>query len=132
MTEEAKRPSPRQGQQAILKDLTELYDLVVAQSGASSPTAQKLQGALQRAQRIVQLARGAQRTLARRVIALRTQETALWRLLLTMLADGGERNEPPLGGLHDRLDVGVGAPPWPPGTGLAPPADSSPQIIQRQ
>jgi hypothetical protein len=116
------------GSVKVYHDLQQLMQRITVQQGVEpgTPLALKMAEVLSQAQQNARLSR---RQCVQRLTRLRTVRATLGRLLLTMLADGGPRTEPPLP-LHERRAIAAGCRAWSPWTGLAPPA--VPQFVQRQ
>jgi hypothetical protein len=108
------------GSVKVYHDLQQLMQRITVQQGVEpgTPLALKMAEVLQQARRNARVSR---RCCVQRLTRLRTMRATLGRLLLTMLADGGPRTEPPLP-LHGRRAIAAGCRAWSPWTGRAPPA----------
>jgi hypothetical protein len=120
-------------QKRYRNDFKALYAKTVEEYGAFSPAAMLAWKVLRFARHRVQVALRitllSVRNVTRHMAHLRALHTATWRLLLTMLVNGGPRKDPPLG-VYETLCIPEGVPPWSPWVGLSPPA--VPALIQRQ
>jgi hypothetical protein len=108
------------GSVKVYHDLQQLMQRITVQQGVEpgTPLALKMAEVLHQARRNARVSR---RCCVQRLTRLRTMRATLGRLLLTMLADGGPRTEPPLP-LHGRRATAAGCRAWSPWTGRAPPA----------
>jgi hypothetical protein len=118
-----------QEQEGTLNALKAEYAQVAEQSDASSPEVLELRAMLQKVRGCVRYARSLILNAIQHITHLRVFYAATWRLLLTMLANGGPRKDPPLG-VYETLCIPEGVPPWSPWIGLSPPV--VPALIQRQ
>jgi hypothetical protein len=116
--------------QDFAKALAIFYTGTVEKQGEDSPGALILRTMLRQEQHDIIRTRYLWRQAVQRTRDLRVHQAGVWRVLLTMLAAGGPRKDPPLGGVHGRLSSPGGTPLWSPWTGLAPPVPPSPILRQ--